>query len=382
MGFDLSEFYEIYGHDLEVEARQEQQRFQQRLLGWVQTWSNTLCSLYDTAVNRVRALAPEDWPLADLVPQVVLYWSLAGAQEGNQWNRTLACGDGEMVSRQYSKPYPPLLYTLMAHRAFPATFDAAAQSIVQGGAPLFYREGALRNGVCGTFWQKLVPHLPPYRPYQMWPQPLETLLRTLTQCYGIFSGQDTTAVYEDARKTFQALWSTLSLRQPDRARAEDAIRRWDFSQVENAPRDLLIAAYPEVFQTWDKETLENTWEAEILQRIYPADPDLAIAMWRLLLDTAQEPLQKNPEAAEYLLFDVIDDVLWPGSPSRKDHLLPLLNQLEQSEPFARQVFQSAYAGKPQARLLEACDTLQKDALKKHCLALLAENPAWAQSQNH
>lgn len=33
MGFDLSEFYEIYGHDLEVEARQEQQRFQQRLLG-------------------------------------------------------------------------------------------------------------------------------------------------------------------------------------------------------------------------------------------------------------------------------------------------------------------------------------------------------------
>lgn len=137
-----------------------------------------------------------------------------------------------------------------------------------------------------------------------------------------------------------------------------------------------------MFQTWDKETLENTWEAEILQRIYPADPDLAIAMWRLLLDTAQEPLQKNPEAAEYLLFDAIDGVLWPGSPSRKDHLLPLLNQLEQSEPFARQVFQSAYAGKPQARLLEACDTLQKDALKKHCLALLAENPAWAQSQNH
>ena len=46
MGFDLSEFYEIYGHDLEVEARQERRRFQQRPLGWVQTWNNTLCSLY------------------------------------------------------------------------------------------------------------------------------------------------------------------------------------------------------------------------------------------------------------------------------------------------------------------------------------------------
>ena len=61
MGFDLSEFYEIYGHDLEVEARQEQQRFQQRLLGWVQTWNNTLCSLYDTAVNRVQRIGL--WPI-------------------------------------------------------------------------------------------------------------------------------------------------------------------------------------------------------------------------------------------------------------------------------------------------------------------------------
>lgn len=160
MGFDLSEFYEIYGHDLEVEARQEQQRFQQRLLGWVQTWSNTLCSLYDTAVNRVRTLAPEDWPLADLVSQVVLYWSLAGAQEGNQWNRTLTCGDGEMVSRQYSKPYPPLLYTLMAHRAFPATFDAAAQSIVQGGRPFSTGKAPFATGSVepsGRSWSPISP---------------------------------------------------------------------------------------------------------------------------------------------------------------------------------------------------------------------------------
>ena len=109
-----------------------------------------------------------------------------------------------MVSRQYSKPYPPLLYTLMAHRAFPATFDAAAQSIVQGGsAPFLPGRRPPQRGL----WNLLAeagPPPPPYRPYQMWPQPLETLLRTLTQCYGIFSGQDTTAVYEDARKTFQA----------------------------------------------------------------------------------------------------------------------------------------------------------------------------------
>ena len=160
MGFDLSEFYEIYGHDLEVEARQEQRRFQQRLLGWVQTWSNTLCSLYDTAVNRVRTLAPEDWPLADLVSQVVLYWSLAGAQEGNQWNRTLTCGDGEMVSRQYSKPYPPLLYTLMAHRAFPATFDAGRPVDCPGGAPFLPGRRPSQRGL----WNLLAEAGPPSPP--------------------------------------------------------------------------------------------------------------------------------------------------------------------------------------------------------------------------
>ena len=99
-------------------------------------------------------------------------------------------------------------------------------------------------------------------------------------------------------------------------------------------------------------------------------------MWRLLLDTASGPLKEDPEAAEYLLYDTIDGVLQSRAWPRQDHLLPLLNHLEGDDTFARQVFQSAYAGDPQARLLEACDALGKEDLKNHLLSLLAENPAW------
>ena len=321
MGFDLSEFYEIYGHDLEVEARQEQQRFQQRLLGWVQTWNNTLCSLYDTAVNHVRALAPEDWPLADLVPQVVLYWSLAGAQEGNQWNRTLTCGDGERWSQAIQQTLPAPAVHADGPPGISRNLDAAAQSIVQGERPFLPGRRPSQRGL----WNLLAeagppsPPLPPLpnvapAPRDLAPHPntvLRHLFRTgydshLRGCSRDVPGPVEHPLPPSARPSASGgCHSPLGL----------------FSSRKR-PRDLLIAAYPEVFQTWDKETLENTWEAEILQRIYPTDPDLAIAMWRLLLDTAQEPLQKNPEAAEYLLFDVIDGVLWPGSPSRKDHLLP------------------------------------------------------------
>ncbi len=320
MGFDLSEFYEIYGHDLEVEARQEQQRFQQRLLGWVQTWNNTLCSLYDTAVNHVRALAPEDWPLADLVPQVVLYWSLAGAQEGNQWNRTLTCGDGERWSQAIQQPYPPLLYTLMAHRAFPATLTPLPSRLSRGSAPFLPGRRPSQRGL----WNLLAeagPHLPLTALTKCGPSPRDLAPHPNTVLRHLFrTGYDS-----HLRGCSRDVPGPVEHPLPPSARPSASggcHSPLGLFSSRKRPRDLLIAAYPEVFQTWDKETLENTWEAEILQRIYPTDPDLAIAMWRLLLDTAQEPLQKNPEAAEYLLFDVIDGVLWPGSPSRKDHLLP------------------------------------------------------------
>ncbi|MFR1755214.1 MAG: hypothetical protein ACLSV7_11105, partial [Oscillospiraceae bacterium] len=95
MSFDLSEFYEIYGHDMEMEARQEQAVFQQNLLDWVQTWSDALCAQYDTVMDQVSALAPGDEELARLAPCVVLHVCLAAALDGSEWDRTLTCGDGQ-----------------------------------------------------------------------------------------------------------------------------------------------------------------------------------------------------------------------------------------------------------------------------------------------
>lgn len=375
MSFDLSEFYAIYGHDMEVEARQEQAVFRQNLLAWVQTWNNTLCAQYDIVRDQVNALAPGDEELARLAPCVVLHVCLTGARDGAVWNRTLTCGDGQTVSPLVVKPYPPLLKTFLASRPFPAGYEAAARSIAQG-APLFYTEGALSHGVCGKFWQKLVPYLPAYAPSTPLPQPVVDLLSALEACYAIFSGQDASAQHNAWWETFCALWAYLSLRAPNRAAAEAAVARWDGSRIPQACRDLLVAAYPAVFQNWNTQVLQQADPAEILTRIYPGHPDLAIDMWRLLLDTASGPLKEDPEAAEYLLYDTIDGVLQSRAWPRQDHLLPLLNHLEEDDTFTRQVFQSAYAGDPQARLLEACDALGKEDLKNHLLSLLAENPAW------
>ncbi len=375
MSFDLSEFYEIYGHDMEMEARQEQAVFRQNLLAWVQTWNNTLCAQYDIVRDQVNALAPGDEELARLAPCVVLHVCLAAALDGSEWDRTLTCGDGQTVSPLVAKPYPPLLKTFLASRPFPAGYEAAARSITQG-APLFYTEGALSHGVCGKFWQKLVPYLPAYAPSTPLPQPVVDLLSALEACYAIFSGQDASAQHNAWWETFCALWAYLSLRAPNRAAAEAAVARWDGSRIPQACRDLLVAAYPAVFQNWNTQVLQQADPAEILTRIYPGHPDLAIAMWRLLLDTASVPLKEDPEAAEYLLYDTIDGVLLLRAWPRQDHLLPLLNQLEGDDAFARQVCQSAYAGDPQARLLEACEALGKPQLKDHLLSLLAENPAW------
>lgn len=375
MSFDLSEFYEIYGHDMEMEARQEQAVFRQNLLAWVQTWNNTLCAQYDIVRDQVNALAPGDEELARLAPCVVLHVCLTGARDGAVWNRTLTCGDGQTVSPLVVKPYPPLLKTFLASRPFPAGYEAAARSITQG-APLFYTEGALSHGVCGKFWQKLVPYLPAYAPSTPLPQPVVDLLSALEACYAIFSGQDASAQHNAWWETFCALWAYLSLRAPNRAAAEAAVARWDGSRIPQACRDLLVAAYPAVFQNWNTQVLQRADPAEILTRIYPGHPDLAIDMWRLLLDTASGPLKEDPEAAEYLLYDTIDGVLLLRAWPRQDHLLPLLNQLEGDDAFARQVCQSAYAGDPQARLLEACEALGKENLKDHLLSLLAENPAW------
>ena len=135
-------------------------------------------------------------------------------------------------------------------------------------------------------------------------------------------------------------------RRFSQAELEDMVRRWDFSENEWACRDLLIATFPEA----------------------ASDPQTALEMAKLLLNTAEEHLQ-NEEAANQLLGWDLYDLL------SSDDMLPLLvEELKWDDRLARQLFQSAYVDRPQEAILNACGRLGEKELQRKLLELLDCNP--------
>lgn len=128
-----------------------------------------------------------------------------------------------------------------------------------------------------------------------------------------------------------------------RAELEDMVRRWDFSENEWACRDLLIAAFPEAVRRWPTEELFEMDTMDLLVETGEHDPETAIQMMQLLLDTAESRLQ-DPEPAYFLLGNELYDLCLSGYIRPK-----LLDHLKTDDRLARQLFQSAYVGSPPGR---------------------------------
>ena len=152
------------------------------------------------------------------------------------------------------------------------------------------------------------------------------------------------------------------------ARLSHSPARSDFSENEWICRDLLIAAFPDTVGRWTVEELLKMDTMELLLETGEQDPNTAIQMMKLLLDTAEEHLQET-EAAEQLLGNDLYDFCQNESIQPK-----LLAQLKQDDRLARQLFQSAYADSPQEELIAACDRLGEQTLKAHLQTLLDQNP--------
>lgn len=148
----------------------------------------------------------------------------------------------------------------------------------------------------------------------------------------------------------------------------DMVRRWDFSENEWACRDLLIADFPDAVRRWTAEELEDMDTQDLLCEIGDGDPQTAVQMMKLLLDTAESHLQE-PEVAEQLLG-------WDMCDLCRNQFVqaPLLKQLKHDDRLARQLFQSAYVGGTQEDLLDACDWFGEAELKMHLYSLLTQNP--------
>ena len=157
-------------------------------------------------------------------------------------------------------------------------------------------------------------------------------------------------------------------RRFSRAELEDMVRRWDFEENEWACRDLLIAAFPQAASRWSEAKLAEMHTMDLLVETSRRDPRTALAMAKLLLNTAEEHLQ-NEEAANQLLgWDLYDLLV-------SDDMLPLLvEELKGDDRLARQLFQSAYVDRPQEAILNACGSLGEMELRRKLLELLDGNP--------
>ena len=153
-----------------------------------------------------------------------------------------------------------------------------------------------------------------------------------------------------------------------RTELEDMVRRWDFSENEWACRDLLITDFPDAVRRWTADELEDMDTQDLLCETGNSDPQTAVQMMKLLLDTAEGHLQE-PEVAEQLLG-------WDLYALCQNQFVqaPLLKQLKRDDRLARQLFQSAYVDTPQEELLKSCDWFGESSLKTHLQGLVEKNP--------
>ena len=153
-----------------------------------------------------------------------------------------------------------------------------------------------------------------------------------------------------------------------RSELEDMVRRWDLEKNEWACRDLLIAAFPNAVCRWTAEELSEMDTMDILAETGEKEPETAIDMMKLLLDTAGDKLQNKAVAQQLLGWDM-DCLL--RDPAVQG---PLLQRLKTDASLARQIFQSACVGVGQQMLYEACSWFGEAELQKELLALLQKNP--------
>ena len=157
-------------------------------------------------------------------------------------------------------------------------------------------------------------------------------------------------------------------RRFSRAELEDMVRRWDFSENEWACRDMLIAAFPEAVSSWSEEELAEMDTMDLLVETSQREPETALEMVKLLLNTAEEHLQDKEIASQLLNWDMYDLLV-------SDDMLPLLvEELKYDDQLACQLFQSAYVGQPQEEILNACGRLGEKDLQRKLLNLLERNP--------
>ena len=240
---------------------------------------------------------------------------------------------------------------------------------------LFHEEASLSETDCGTFWTELLATRPVEDYYNhVDPDGMFELFSELSSAYAYFGGkkdeemgeaQDYRNALEEAYNTH---WQDKVLLHPDAERAKRLLSQGKFPDYEDICREILLVEYPEEVPHETSEDFDELSWNDILDDVFASNTTKGIQMWRSLLNIAELSLKTNAKTAEELLLDWD----WLESPT-DDQALPLLVALD-DERFVSQLFESAYIGRLQLDVLNACRSCGQEELGQHCLELALKNP--------
>lgn len=240
---------------------------------------------------------------------------------------------------------------------------------------LFHEEAALSETDCGTFWTELLSTRPAEDYYNhVDTDGLFELFSELSFAYAYFGGKKDEEMgeaqdYQNAlEEAYNTHWQDKVLLHPDIERAKCLLAQGKFPDYEDICREILLVEYPEEVPHESAQDFDDlSWES-ILDDVFANNTAKGIQMWRRLLDIAEPSLKTDAKTAEKLL----PDWDWLDSPSH-DQVLLLLTALN-DDRFVSQLFESAYIGRLQLDVLNACRSCGQEELGKHCLELALKNP--------
>ena len=213
------------------------------------------------------------------------------------------------------------------------------------GSPVIIRGSRWECGWCGDFGSISSLH----------PSEKAKLLQSVSPTVQITVTVTDTSTDETPRKFSQS-------------ELEDMVHRWDFDENEWACRDLLIVSFPQAVSRWSEEELAEMHTMDILLEVCKHNPQAAIEMAKLLLNTAEPHLQDEDVAYQLLGWDMYDLLV-------NEEMLPLfVEELKYDDRLSHQLFQSAYVDRPQEEILSACCHLKEKDLQHKLLTILEDNP--------
>ena len=309
----------------------------------------------------LNQIAPKNTSLSQLLGKVLLHHISAGIQNA-----------GALPDEKKAEELRSFL-----HNTNDLNLGENAEEIMRDAkrGVLFREEAAISETDCGTFWTELLSTRPVEDYYNhVDPDGLFELFSELSSAYAYFGGKKDEEMgeaqdYQNAlEEAYNNHWQNKVLLHPNIERAKQFLSQGKFPDYEDICREILLVEYPEEVPHESAEDFnELSWES-ILDDVFASNTAKGIQMWRSLLNIAEPSLKTDAKTAEKLL----PDWDWLESPT-DDQALPLLIALDDKR-FVSQLFESAYIGRLQLDVLNACRSCGQEELGQHCLELALKNP--------